>query len=56
MTINDYELTDLVLKLQQEARGLNYLEREGQGYDLMKSLHRMEIAAQLAQKRLAEIK
>ena len=56
MTINDYELTDYILKLQQDARALNYLEREGQGYELMKSLHRMEVAAQLAQRRLAEIK
>ena len=56
MTINDYELTDCIVKLQQDARGLNYLEREGQGYELMKALHRIEIASQLAQQRLAEIK
>jgi hypothetical protein len=55
-TINDVELTTYISKLQLDARALNALEREGQGYELLKALHRIELAAQLAQQRLAEIK
>ena len=51
----DAELSYYTSRTQSEARKINELERDGKGYELMKTLQRIEIAVQMAQKRLVEL-
>jgi hypothetical protein len=51
----DKELGELCSKAQFEARKISQQLRDGMGYDLMKTLSRIEISVQLAQQRLAEL-
>jgi hypothetical protein len=51
----DKELGELCAKAQFEARKISQQIRDGMGYDLMKTLHRIELSVQLAQQRLAEL-
>jgi hypothetical protein len=53
--IADPELNKRIVKVQFEARKLNELEREGKGFELMKTLKVIELGVQLAQARLAEL-
>jgi hypothetical protein len=56
MTINDTELCSYQLKIEQEAKRLEMLTRDGRGADLWDALEKIGLAAQLAQYRLMEIK
>lgn len=51
----DAELSEYTLIVYSNARKINELAREGKGFELMKALQRIEIASQLAQKRLTEL-
>ena len=52
---SDVELDLALAKLKVDERTIDEQRREGRGYDLLKTLKRIELAAQLAQKRLAEL-
>jgi hypothetical protein len=52
---SDVELDQALAKLKVDERKIDEQRREGRGYDLMKTLKRIEMESQLAQARLAEL-
>jgi hypothetical protein len=52
---SDVELDQALAKLKVDERKIDEQRREGRGYDLMKTLKRIELESQLAQARLAEL-
>jgi hypothetical protein len=52
---SDVELDLALAKLKVDERKIDEQRREGRGYDLMKTLKRIELESQLAQARLAEL-
>jgi hypothetical protein len=52
---SDVELDHALAKLKVDERKIDEQRREGRGYDLMKTLKRIELESQLAQARLAEL-
>jgi hypothetical protein len=52
---SDVELDLALAKLKVDERKIDEQRREGRGYELMQALKRIELAAQLAQERLAEL-
>lgn len=54
--IFDLELASLVETMRKDQTAVDQLMADGQGYELMKAMKRIELASQLFQQRLAEIK
>jgi hypothetical protein len=52
---SDVELDQALAKLKVDERKIDEQRREGRGYELMKTLKRIELACRLAQARLAEL-
>jgi hypothetical protein len=52
---SDVELDLALAKLKVDERKIDEQRREGRGYELMKTLKRIELESQLAQARLAEL-
>lgn len=54
--IYDMELAQLTEKIRQDHTKIDQLMANGEGYELMKAMKRIETASQLFQQRLAELK